>query len=119
MRKKRAVLFKTSAYEILGIESENIGDVKKKYLELVRKYPPENAPEMFMKIREAYDNIAKFQRKDSSIDFVLYKSPQSVFDVKKESKKKMDKDILKDVFETPFKTETEVQKLIKNDTFKK
>ncbi|MBF0201419.1 MAG: J domain-containing protein [Desulfamplus sp.] len=32
-------------------------DIRKKYLELVKKFPPEREPEQFRKINDAYDEI--------------------------------------------------------------
>lgn len=45
-----------SPYEILGLPSHtNDKDVRKAYLELVRKYPPETHPDKFQKINSAYE----------------------------------------------------------------
>ncbi|MBN1114066.1 MAG: J domain-containing protein, partial [Oligoflexia bacterium] len=46
-------------FEILGIEPANYDDARLKqvYLDLVRRFTPERAPEMFREIRKAYDII--------------------------------------------------------------
>ena len=45
-------------YEVLGIERGS-GDeeIRRRYLDLVRQYPPERQPERFVAIREAYDQL--------------------------------------------------------------
>lgn len=45
-----------NAYEVLNIKPYQLNqkNVKKAYLDLVRKYPPESNPEAFKKIRKAY-----------------------------------------------------------------
>ncbi len=107
--------FKESAYEILGITKKEIANAKKSYVEMVRKYPPEREPEMFNKIREAYEQISK--PNDKKYSFVLYKEPLKIFE-DKISKQKLDKKILKTVFETPFATNLEITELAKTDKFK-
>ena len=45
-------------YEILDIDSSvSEQDIKKAYISLLRKYPPEKCPEEFQKIREAYETL--------------------------------------------------------------
>lgn len=45
-------------YEILGVTSETDDDkVRKAYLELVRRYPPERFPEKFTLISDAYQTL--------------------------------------------------------------
>ncbi len=45
-------------YTLLGVPLEATDDaIRKRYLELVKQYPPEQQPEMFAKIREAYDAL--------------------------------------------------------------
>ncbi len=46
------------AYTTLGVPPDATDDaIRKRYLELVKQYPPEQQPEMFAKIREAYDAL--------------------------------------------------------------
>ena len=45
-------------YEILGLDSNaSEAAVRKRYLELVRQHPPDQAPEQFARIRAAYDEL--------------------------------------------------------------
>ncbi len=45
-------------YAILGL-SRSVDDatIRSRYLDLVREFPPERAPERFAEIREAYDRL--------------------------------------------------------------
>jgi curved DNA-binding protein CbpA len=46
------------AYEILGLtRNSSEADIRQRYLELVRQYPPEQAPERFAAIRKAYEQL--------------------------------------------------------------
>lgn len=46
-------------FEILNIpEDADDRQVKKAYLEAVRRYPPEQKPQQFKRIRQAYEQIA-------------------------------------------------------------
>jgi DnaJ-class molecular chaperone len=46
------------AYEILGLtRNSSEADIRQRYLELVRQYPPERAPEQFAAIRKAYEQL--------------------------------------------------------------
>ena len=48
----------TVHYHILGLSPDcSEGEVRKRYLELVRQYPPETYPERFSRIHEAYENL--------------------------------------------------------------
>ena len=45
-------------YEILGVSREaSEAEIKKAYFKLIRKYSPESDPEMFQKIRQAYEQL--------------------------------------------------------------
>ncbi|MCH5372587.1 MAG: J domain-containing protein [Planctomycetes bacterium] len=45
-------------YEVLGIDaSADSQQIRARYLELVREYSPERAPEKFAEIRAAYDTL--------------------------------------------------------------
>jgi DnaJ-class molecular chaperone len=47
----------SDAYEILGIPPDADDEaIRKRYLELVRQFPPEQHPEKFAAIRAAYEN---------------------------------------------------------------
>lgn len=48
----------TSPYEILGIGRDADPEaIRRRYLELVRQYPPEREPQKFAEIRSAYDEL--------------------------------------------------------------
>ena len=48
----------TIHYHTLGLSPDcSEADLRKRYLELVRRYPPESHPEKFSKIHEAYEQL--------------------------------------------------------------
>jgi len=48
----------TDPYQTLGLPSDcNEDAVRARYLDLVRQFPPEQAPERFAEIRKAYDAL--------------------------------------------------------------
>ncbi|MDB5385996.1 MAG: DnaJ-class molecular chaperone with C-terminal Zn finger domain, partial [Planctomycetaceae bacterium] len=45
-------------YEVLGLAANASEDeIRKRYLELVRQFPPERDPVKFAQVREAYDQL--------------------------------------------------------------
>ena len=47
-----------SSYEILGLpEAAEEAQIRARYLELVRQFPPDKAPERFAEIRAAFDAL--------------------------------------------------------------
>ena len=45
-------------YEILGVSrGSSEADIRRRYLELVRQYPPDRAPERFTEIHQAYEKL--------------------------------------------------------------
>jgi curved DNA-binding protein CbpA len=47
-----------NAYETLGVSSNaGEGEIRSRYLQLVRDFPPDRAPEKFAEIRAAYDEL--------------------------------------------------------------
>lgn len=45
-------------FEVLGLSREaGDADIRRRYLELVREFPPDRAPERFAAIRAAYDEL--------------------------------------------------------------
>ena len=45
-------------YEVLGIErGSGDAEIRRRYLELVRRHPPDREPERFAAIRGAYDQL--------------------------------------------------------------
>jgi curved DNA-binding protein CbpA len=48
----------TDPYEVLGVPSDaDEAEIRRRYLELVRQFPPDQAPERFTAIRAAYDEV--------------------------------------------------------------
>lgn len=48
----------TDPYAVLGLDPDaDEAAIRRRYLELVREYPPERAPERFAEIRNAYDKL--------------------------------------------------------------
>ncbi|WP_425617838.1 J domain-containing protein [Anatilimnocola sp. NA78] len=48
----------TSPYEILGLTPQASEDeIRNRYLQLVREFPPDRAPQRFAEIRAAYDEL--------------------------------------------------------------
>jgi len=45
-------------YEVLGIDPRSDdAEIRRRYLELVRRHPPDREPERFAAVREAYDQL--------------------------------------------------------------
>jgi curved DNA-binding protein CbpA len=45
-------------YDVLGLRRDaDEAEIRGRYLELVRQFPPDRAPERFAAIREAYDRV--------------------------------------------------------------
>lgn len=61
-------------YEILGVAPAD-GDevIRRRYLELIRQYPPEQHPEQFKRVREAYEQV---KDADSRLSFLLFDPSQ-------------------------------------------
>jgi DnaJ-class molecular chaperone len=48
----------TDPYEVLGLPADSDEDaVRARYLELVRQFPPEQAPQRFAEVRAAYEAL--------------------------------------------------------------
>jgi curved DNA-binding protein CbpA len=48
----------TDPYEVLGLASDaDESEIRRRYLELVREFPPDRAPDRFAAIRAAFDEI--------------------------------------------------------------
>lgn len=67
-------------YELLGLEpGASALDIKKAYFKMIRKYSPEADPEMFQKIRNAYEHL---KSADSESDQPVFEQPADPFAVK-------------------------------------
>ncbi len=52
-------MVKKSPYQILGLEGDfEQNDIKKAYRKMIKLYPPEQNPQEFAKIRDAYDVLS-------------------------------------------------------------
>ena len=66
---------KSNPYTVLGVDRKaGLGEIKRAYFKLVREYPPEEQPEKFQEIREAYEQL-KSPEKRAQIDFFLLQPP--------------------------------------------
>lgn len=61
-------------YDILNVTPEDGDDaIRKRYLEAVRRFPPETHPEQFQRVRDAYERI---KDADSRLAFLLFEPSQ-------------------------------------------
>jgi len=83
-------------YELLGIErSASQEEIKRAYFRMVRKHTPEHDPEMFMRIRDAYEILSDAtQRKDYDESLSRFTDiPDEVIAVILESERLISKDL--------------------------
>jgi curved DNA-binding protein CbpA len=60
----------SDAYDILGVSPHaDEAEIRRRYLELVREFPPDRAPERFAAIRAAYDDVRDPARRLSTLLF--------------------------------------------------
>ena len=53
----------TDPYEVLGIDDDADDEaIRRRYLELVKRFPPEHHPEKFAAVRAALDSAARDAR---------------------------------------------------------
>jgi len=94
-------MIKKTPYEILGLEGEfEFKDIKKAYRKAIRANPPEQKPEEFAMISDAYDMLTneEYFFNDSNKDLYTLS-----IDLKVETDVKMDfSPHLKNIFEVPF-----------------
>src|SRR5437016_9337459 len=58
METRRVELPMLDAYAILGLPADSDDDtIRRRYLELVRQYPPEHHPQKFAEVRAAYEQL--------------------------------------------------------------
>ena len=63
----------STPYEVLEVqETASFDEIRKAYLEKVRKSPPERDPENFKKIRRAYGHLKDAEKK-RQLDFTLFR----------------------------------------------
>lgn len=64
-------------YETLGLErSATAAQIKQAYFTLVRSYPPEREPEMFKRIRAAYERLRDPEKRSETDMLVLQRWPE-------------------------------------------
>lgn len=63
-------------YEVLGLErTASDADIKKAYFQKVREHPPERDPQMFKRIRAAYDALRTAEARAATDLFMLHPPP--------------------------------------------
>jgi len=101
-------MIEQSPYEVLNISDDfSLESVKSKYVELVRKFPPEKNPEEFMKIRKAYEYFTKV----NSSQIFLYHKPLE-FLPQSSISNDLPNDLLQKNFEVPFSVEADLATLL-------
>ncbi len=95
-------MIKKSPYQILELEGDfEYSDIKKAYRKAIKEYPPEQNPQQFRLISDAYSSLTNEEYFLKSLD-----DSKFIFDVciELEKKPKVDNSkYLKNVFEVPFK----------------
>lgn len=114
---------KQSAYEILHIEpGANAKSIRRAYKELIRVYGPEQNPEKFSEIREAFEHLSRTENFRPDSNFPYYHN--ILTDIEKDpsmatAEKEFDPvevyQLLTNIFETPYNTAYEIKSLLKND----
>ena len=62
----------TDPYEILGLPRQaDEAEIRRRYLELVREFPPDRAPERFTAIHEAYEALRDPARRLQALLFQM------------------------------------------------
>ena len=103
----------TSPYEILNLPQDaSSKDIKLRYRNLVRQFPPEHHPDEFMKYRAAYDELISTNM-DAREYFPVYSKPLDFFSTEVQNQASTDrKHLLAEIFETPLDTDSELEDLI-------
>ncbi len=92
-------MIKESPYEILGLEGDFLfKDIKKAYRRAIRENPPEQNPEEFAKISDAYEMLTNEEYILKDINNYVLKVDLTI----EESQKIDSSRYLKDIFEVPF-----------------
>ncbi|MBI5217592.1 MAG: J domain-containing protein [Bacteroidia bacterium] len=98
-----------SPYEFFSLGPEATEkEIKDRYISMVKEYSPEKDPDMFMKIREAYNIITKPDMNTAYC--VFFRDPVKSFtDDETEEEKTPASEFLKKYFETPFNSDYELK----------
>ncbi len=103
--------YQQSAYDILNIKDGDISKVKVNYVQLIREFTPEKSPEKFMQIRKAYEELNTTNT--SRYNPVLYKLKEEEQGEQEKEDKQLLHDIdLKNFYETPFDSNSEIEKFM-------
>jgi len=96
-------MLKQSAYEILGLNGEfEYKDIKKAYRMAIRNNPPDQNPDQFAKISDAYDILTKEEYFFQSVKDNLFTKNIDIELNTKDKKAFDNKEYLKKIFEIPF-----------------
>lgn len=94
-------MLKKSPYEILGLNgSFTYKEIKKAYRHALRAYPPEQYPEAFMAISDAYETLTREEYFINNLKNNLF-----YFDIEADAVEPEPEDLtpyLKKIFEVPF-----------------
>ncbi len=70
-------------YEVLGLgRRAGLAEIKRAYFKMVREHPPEEDPEQFKKIRNAYEQL-KSPEQRAAIDMFLLQPPPALNGISK------------------------------------
>ena len=73
----------SNPYTVLGVDRKaNLAEIKRAYFKLVREYPPEEHPEQFKEVRNAYEQL-KSPHQRTAIDMFLLQPPPVLPDISK------------------------------------
>jgi curved DNA-binding protein CbpA len=85
-------------YRILEISRDaTMGEIKKAYFRLVKKYPPEQEPEKFKSIREAYEKLRTVAKR-AETDLYVLKEPTGDFEYPDKGSHRYDLDVTAEDF---------------------
>ncbi len=96
-------MLKQSAYETLGLKDDfEFKDIKKAYRIAIRNNSPDQNPEQFAKIADAYEMLTKEEYFFQAIKDDLFTKKVDIDLNINENKQCNNKEYLKKIFETPF-----------------
>ena len=97
-------MIKKSPYEILGLEGDFVfKDIKKAYRKAIREHPPEQNPEKFAMICDAYDRLTNEEYFMQNVEEMHIALDTSLsLEESDDSEKRDNSKYLKEIFEVPF-----------------
>lgn len=73
----------SNPYVVLGVDRKaSLAEIKRAYFKLVREYPPEDHPEQFKEIRNAYERL-KSPEQRAALDLFLLQPPPVLPEISK------------------------------------